>query len=197
MKPTSMWFAVVALALLYRRVPENTPRLARAVDAAKWFVVGSALSIAPVVIYFGAHGALPALYDIAFKANSYYASHETNVQHATTIPLRIWEYLAYYNPVSTFGAAGLLVAIAFARVKKDTLLLERHLLAAGLCCAAFLAVFMQLKFYLLHWTVMIVPAAVVFLNLALDMELAGELRFLRLTAARCSRQLSRSSRSIS
>jgi hypothetical protein len=174
MKPTSMWFVLVAMGVLVQRVRElHDARVARTARGFGAFAGGAALVIVPVATYFAAHGALGSLYDIAFKANAYYASHETNVQSATTIPLRIWEYLAYYNPISTVGIGAFVAAIWVARVKKDHTLLERHLLAGALCLAGFLAVLMQLKFYLLHWSAIIAPATVVFVNLVLDVQLVG------------------------
>ena len=169
MKPPAMWLVLVAVVLLALRAwGERDGRALRLVRAAIVFGLGFAVPTLLVFGYFGLHNALPALADIVIGANGYYVAHETGVSDPTDQIGKILDYVGVYNPLSTLGIFALIGGIAWATRAKQPEVRARYVLAAVVCGAAFMAVAMQQKFYLLHWDVMVPAATVVFATIAYD-----------------------------
>lgn len=176
MKPPGMWLVFVALWQLAARVRENDGGgtrsrrdwLRRLGVAVGWFALGGLLVAGPVLGYFAAKGALPEMYRIAVKGNAYYIKHETGVHSASDIPFHLLDYLFEYNPFSTVGLLGTGAAFAVVHDRADRVARERLLMACVLCLAAYASVCMQLKFYRLHWTVLLGPVTALYVLLALE-----------------------------
>jgi hypothetical protein len=169
MKPPAVWFVLLALVLLAHRAwGEREGRIARIVRGKIAFGVGFAVPTVLVFGYFGLHHALPALVDIVVGANGYYVAHETSVSDPIDMVGKILDYVGVYNPLSTLGILALIGGIAWGARTKQPEVRARYVLATAVCSAAFAAVAMQQKFYLLHWDVMVPAATVVFATIAYD-----------------------------
>jgi 4-amino-4-deoxy-L-arabinose transferase-like glycosyltransferase len=166
MKPPAIWFVAVALACVIARVWKNENRtrqvLAQVVRFGGAFGVVSSLTLG----YFAAHGALHDLFDIVVGANAYYVQHETSIHTLRDVLAQCWEFLHFYNPVGSALLVAVVALLGHAVGRGDRTVRDRLLFTCGLLAAAFLAVAMQKKFYLLHWIVFIGPAAVVCAHLA-------------------------------
>jgi hypothetical protein len=162
LKPPAMWLVLLAVGALFLRARRERTAL----RTTGLFALGAVCVIVPVFGYFAAHRALGDLVDIVVGANGYYVSHERGVRTlADVVDRTIW-FFRFYNPLSTILLVSL-VAFGVAK-RKDAEVKSRHLLALGMCAAAYAAVVVQAKFYLLHWGVVIPPAAVVATLVASD-----------------------------
>ncbi len=141
------------------------PKRARLVASGQ-FVGAFGAIIVLVLGYFAAHGALHAMGDIVVGANSYYVTHETNIHTLRDVLAQCWEFLHIYNPVASALLVALVALLGHAIGHGDRETRNRLLFSCVLLLAAFLAVAMQKKFYLLHWIVFIGPVAVASANLA-------------------------------
>lgn len=166
MKPPSVWFVVVALAVLALRLREEgrlTP--AKCKRELAWLVGMGACAPALVLGYFGVKGALPAMKDIVVGANAYYVKHEGGD------PGRLDQHLGYivrvFAPTSFVILPGLVVGLVVAVRRKLAPRVETFVLGLALVLAATLAVGMQGKFYLLHWGCLPLPLAFVTVALAM------------------------------
>ena len=154
MKPPAMWIVLVAVICLVRRTK-------RFVVPLLLFGVGGAIVPAGVLGYFAMKGALPAMLDIVVGANSYYVKHERG-----GTPFDMLRYLWCYFPLVPALLAYLAWAIWRARRSGDRAADERHTIAALITTGAWLAVIVQGKYYLLHWTVCVPAFAVIAANAA-------------------------------
>lgn len=150
-KPPALWIVLVAVFLVARRATS----VRGAVRPLAAFAAGGAVVPALVLAYFGAKGALPAMVDIVVGANGYYVRHEGG---APVVPGFIG-YHRWYFPL----VPAILAYLAWGLRRGDR---ARHRIAAAILAGAYLAVFMQGKFYLLHWTVCVPGFAVVVANAA-------------------------------
>jgi uncharacterized membrane protein (UPF0136 family) len=167
MKPPSVWLIAVAALVLLIRVREQTEkRPLRSALGLLRFGAGAAAPLFVIGAYFGAHHAIPALLDIVVGANGYYVSHERGVTDLGDVAMRSQEYLGYYQPFSTLGVVATSLGVAYAIRAKDSDRLRRWGFALASCAAAYAAVGMQGKFYLLHWGAMVPSATIVFAAIA-------------------------------
>lgn len=170
MKPPSVWLvllAVVAVVLRARAAGQGWPL--RAARGVALFGAGAVGVLVAVFGYFGAHHALGAMRDIVIGANGYYVTHERGVDNVGDVIERTLDYLGHYQPFSTVGVFAILVGVVAAVARRDRRRLRRWVLASAVSAAAFLAVAMQQKFYMLHWGVMVGPATVVVTSVAAEL----------------------------
>ncbi|MBK6693977.1 MAG: glycosyltransferase family 39 protein [Myxococcales bacterium] len=176
MKPPAMWLVVVAMGVLLRDVlATREARSKRIVMGALRVGAGAMLVPAPVLAYFASKAAIGPMLDIVVGANNYYVTHEVGIRSPLEVFVKIAEYSWVYLPIF----AGLALALVAQRprgdaAKRDELRLVLFMLLAGL-----LAVWMQKKFYLLHWTVLLGPLTATFalaLRWALDARRPSSLK---------------------
>lgn len=173
MKPPSVWLVLLAIASVALRA--RAARVAgqawplRAARGLALFGVGAAAVLVAVFGYFGAHHALAAMRDIVIGANGYYVTHERGVDNVGDVIERTLDYLGQYQPFSTVGVFAILVGVVASVARRDRRRLRRWALACAVSVAAFLAVAMQQKFYMLHWGVMVGPATVVVTSVAAEL----------------------------
>ncbi len=172
MKPPSAWLVLFALVLLVGRMREAKAEKRDYAKAMALVGIGGALPVALTLAYFASKGALPAMRDIVVGANGYYVSHE----HAKN-PLAdgfdgIQGYLAYYAPLSQMLLGGAIALYLVARKARDVSSIARYRMALGLFVACTACVAMQMKFYLLHWTVVIPGFVLLGLEIAADISSA-------------------------
>jgi hypothetical protein len=162
-KPPAMWIIVVAVMCLVRRVRLGSgtffERVRPALGPLVRFGAGGAVIPALVLGYFGVKGALPAMFDIVVGANSYYVKHEGGASAIAGIGGWHWCYSPLVPALMTVG-----IWSAWRRRG------SRYVLAMAITCAAYLAVLMQGKFYLLHWTVVVPAFVLIATNAARDLE---------------------------
>ncbi len=165
MKPPAMCLVLVAFVCLVLRAKP-------ALRAALRFGAGAATVPVLVLSYFGAKGALPAMFDIVVGANSFYVKHERGAPALGGIR----DYHWFYFPLVPALLLYLVYAVVRARRAGDRDSMARHLLATAVTGAAYAAVVMQGKYYLLHWSVMIPAFAVIVANAARALAHAIERR---------------------
>jgi hypothetical protein len=175
MKPPAIWLGLVAAGVLYVRLRDDHetawPKRPLLLAGAR-FSAGFAIFPALVAAYFGAHHAIPAMLDIVVGANGYYVQHEKGATSVGEALTRTQEYVAYYQPASTFGTV-LLVAF-FVRARSATPEQKRRWgMAIATVLAAIGAVVMQQKYYLLHWGVMVPAATVLFVAFLYEVDARG------------------------
>ncbi len=156
-KPPAIWMVLVAVSLLIgrSRVP-GAPligRLKAALPPLLRFGLTSALVPAMTFAYFGAKGALPAMFDIVVGANAYYVKHEQGDSPWGGLFIYHWCFF----PLVPVLLVVLVVALVRSRRSGDRETFSRYGLAAVVTATGYAAVVMQGKYYLLHWGVM-VPA---------------------------------------
>jgi hypothetical protein len=173
MKPPAMWTVLVAVVLLVLRARPHgreegggwREHAKAAVRPLAFFATGSGVVLTVVLGYFAVKGAMPALVDIVVGANSYYVKHESG---APAFP-GIVNYHWCYAPL----VPALLVYLLWALKWSDT---KRHVVALALLASTYLAVIMQGKYYLLHWSVCIPAFATIAANAARTIHDAWERR---------------------
>lgn len=156
MKPPVVWLVLVGVAILLLRLKRAGSPRQFALGAAA-YAVGALAPLLATYIYFARHDAIPALLDVVVGANGYYVSHEHDKRPLLNALDSSHEYLVMYAPISTLLVGGGLLAFAWVRRARDARWTSRFGFAFALMLAAYSAAAMQMKFYLLHWTVM-VPA---------------------------------------
>jgi hypothetical protein len=160
-KPPALWMVLLALGLLVARSRESEdPSWKRAVTGVARFGAASLAVLVATFGYFGVKGAIPALLDIVVGANGYYVKHEKGVESVWEGLGRLLTFYLDLTPVATFLGFGLVIGLVVSFRTKDRASVSRYVRAGLLLAAAASAVAMQLKFYLLHFGVM-VPALVV------------------------------------
>jgi hypothetical protein len=169
MKPPAIWFALVAAVILLERFRARSERSPLAFARVVGFhAVGGLMLPALVLGYFGIKGALPAMKDIVVGANSYYVKHEGGGFGGLTPMQIIFATLRVFEPFSVFLPLGVGLGVLRGADAKDRATFERNFLSMCLMGAAFAGVAMQGKYYLLHWGVTLVPAALMATNVALN-----------------------------
>jgi len=165
MKPPAVWLCAFAVGVMILRLRQQR---ARAWDCAKTCAATTAgvlLPLGSTLGYFAAKGALAPMADILIGANGYYVAHEREATPVAEIVDRAQGYFAHLMPLSLIVLTS---AIVFAVAKKAG---ERERAAQygfGLLLlgAAYLGVLMQMKFYVLHWTPLMLPTSLLGLRLA-------------------------------
>ena len=169
MKPPAIWFVLIAYTVCVTRSwPPEEQRWRRVAITTARFGAGFAIPLVLLFTYSGANHALAPMKDIVIGANSYYVSHETSIHGIYDVVSDVADYYAIYDPLNTAMLVGLLLATAFHHKRGHTVARNRYLLAIAMCTAGFLAVAMQKKFYILHWTVVLGPATIVGSLLCVD-----------------------------
>ncbi|MBL8610203.1 MAG: glycosyltransferase family 39 protein [Myxococcales bacterium] len=162
MKPPAIWFVLIAaFVLAHRAFPGREGRWKRLAFASGRFAFGAAIPGLLVLTYFGAHRAVGAMLDIVVGANGYYVKHERGVNGLGEIAARVLDEARVYAPVAPALLLAVVVLLAFALKTKDWPLARRAGLAVALAISGWLAVHMQGKYYMLHWSSMLAPMTVV------------------------------------
>jgi hypothetical protein len=168
MKPPAIWFVLIAIVVLVLRVLKRREHwLKRLLLAGARFSGGVAAVVVPILGYFGVRGAWPAMLEIVVRSNALYAQQERGVQTAADVLQRLSETRALFGGLVPLLFLGLLFGLAFARDERG--LRGRNLLALALALASLVGLVMQLKFYLLHYVVILAPATVICALLATDL----------------------------
>ena len=169
LKPTSICYAFVGFVILFwrglgredgarpSRAPMDAASLRRVTKLTAWFVVATIVPFATTILYFAAHGALGAMFDIVVLGNSHYAR---TFKNATTFVDTARHLFDFVRSLSTLGAVVLvsLVVRTFVAVRlRDREMLARYSLSASFILAGFAAVTMQQKFFGVHWVTMVGP----------------------------------------
>lgn len=159
MKPPAMPMLLVAVAALLVRARRSAVLRTSALPLGFRYAAGA--SIVPVLVlgYFAAHGALPAMRDIVIGANAYYVKHEPGAPPGFDWRDFAGTILSYYAPFTGIFPVGIAAAVVWARLRHDSRVMDRVLMASALLATSVLSVVMQAKFYLLHWAVCLVPLA--------------------------------------
>lgn len=169
MKPPSIWFVLTAIVVMLARARESgAPSLRPLGLALARFSLGGALALVPILGYFGIVGAWPEMYHIVVRSNARYARMEKGAESYDDVVRRLLDFLFVPSLVTPLLAFGAWLGLGIGVGRRDRFLRDRHLLAIVLVACAFGAVILQMKFYLLHFTVVVAPATVLCANLALD-----------------------------
>jgi hypothetical protein len=182
MKPPAVWFVLIAVAIIAWRGASggSGERRARWRAAAIAVAVFSGAFAVPVLVtlaFFAAKHALGAAYEVVVLANGYYVSHEAGVSSLLDVASSTGDMALHYRPFSFLLPIALAGCILSNVRPTDRAALRRLGLAVLLCAAAYAAVGMQKKFYLLHFGVFIVPVTVLVANIATDFCVAIRQRF--------------------
>ena len=166
MKPPVFWFVLAAIIALLVRAREEKAGPSGYVKTLALFGAGALPPLALTFGYFGYKGALPAMRDIVVGANGYYVSHERSQDPLSDVIDSSQGYVAHHAPMSTllFGAG--LAALLLARREGDRASVRRYGYAFALVLCAYASAAMQMKFYLLHWSAMVAPLALLGVHLA-------------------------------
>ena len=159
MKPPVMWVGLAVVIVLGLRLREQKADAKAIARTATTFAVGGAVPLAVTLAYFAKHGALAAMKDIVVGANGYYVSHEHAKNPVADGVDAIQWYLAHTAPLGALVVAAAAVAYAIARRVGDSETRASYGRALGVSVACFVCIAMQMKFYLLHFTPMIAPLA--------------------------------------
>ncbi|HEY6881350.1 MAG TPA: hypothetical protein VI299_25165 [Polyangiales bacterium] len=171
MKPPAIWFVLIAAVLLVLRVAEH--RIAwpkRLLLAGARFAAGAAAVVVPVLGYFGVRGAWPAMVEIVVRSNALYADKERGVQSLSEAFARLGQVRDLFGMIVTVLLVGVACMLVYAVIRRDKALRNRYLLVSALALASVIGLAMQLKFYLLHYVVMVAPAVVISAVLASDLN---------------------------
>ncbi|MFO0669376.1 MAG: glycosyltransferase family 39 protein [Polyangiaceae bacterium] len=163
MKPSAIWFVFLATGMLVMRA--RAGGLKAVVRALVLFGGGSVAVVAPILAYFGAKHAFPAMHEILVVANGYYVRHESGVDSLGDIIFYHKWFFDWVQPFALWVVAGLLLVIVRARRASDRATGANLRLVLLLLFVSWAGVAMQLKFYLGHWGVMVPAATVATLSL--------------------------------
>lgn len=166
MKPPALMFGMVALGVSIACARPNGATWRGAVFSSARFAAGVAVPLIVILVYFGAHGALGAMFDIVVGANAFYVTHEVEVDSFGEAFRRVGHFVGIFFPFSLLIGTACVGAGVFGIRKRDRAVLNTvgmHLLLGG---AAFACVAVQKKFYWIHWMAMIAPLTVAILHLA-------------------------------
>lgn len=170
MKPPAIWFVLIAIVLLVLRVFEDRSLLPRRLLlAGAWFSGGAAAVVVPVLGYFGVRGAWPAMLEIVVRSNALYAQQERGVQTLSEVLDRLGEARQLFGALVSLLMLGVVAMLGYAVARGDKELRNRYLLASALALASLTGLVMQLKFYLLHYVVLLAPTVVICAALASDL----------------------------
>jgi hypothetical protein len=163
MKPPAVWLVTLAFAaLVHRAWQPREGRARRAARAALGFGAGFAVPVACVFGYLAATHSLSAFLDIVVGANGYYVAHERGAVDAGDVFGHVMDYVAVYAPMTALGVFALVRAPFRRGASLGDAQTQAYVVAGAACLAAFAAVAMQSKYFMLHWGVMVGGAAVVF-----------------------------------
>lgn len=172
MKPPALWLVLFALGIVGARLrEEKAPRLAYATTLGL-IALGAAVPVCATLAYFASKGALGAMRDIVVGANGYYVAHEHAKNPVADGIDGLQGYLAYYSPLSQLFLGGGLFLFFLARRENDAARAARYRLALALFGACTACVASQMKFYLLHWTVVIPGFVLLALEMGTDLSTA-------------------------
>lgn len=170
MKPPVMWIGTLTLVTFGLQFRAEKTRAKEVVTVLVLLGVGATLPIALVLGYFAEHHALAAMKDIVVGANGYYVSHE----HAKNPLLdgidSIQGYLSYTSPIVLSVLLGSIVGFVLAKRAKEDAQSRAYRSAFAVAFVCFLCVAMQMKFYLLHFTPMVAPVALLGVLLSDDVS---------------------------
>jgi hypothetical protein len=176
MKPPVMWIGTLTLVTFGLQFRAERTRAKEIVTVLALLGAGATLPIASTLGYFAKHHALAAMKDIVVGANGYYVSHE----HAKNPFLdgidSIQGYLSYTSPIVLSLLLGSAFAFAFAKRAGDQTRAKAYKSAFAVAFVCFLCVAMQMKFYLLHFTPMVAPMALLGVLLSDDVSRGFESR---------------------
>ncbi len=168
MKPPAMWLVLLALGLVFLRLREaKAPTLTYAKVVAI-LGIGGLLPVLTTLAYFASKGAVAAMRDIVVGANGYYVSHEHAQNPIADGIDGAQGYIAHYSPLSVLLLGGALCLLVFARKGGDARTVARYRFGFALVLMCTACVAMQMKFYLLHWTVVIPSFALLGVLLGAD-----------------------------
>ena len=158
-KPPCVWNAMVVFAVfaaqLVRKAPSREERVRAIPRAAAASALAGALPPALVIGYFGAKGALPAMYDVlVVTSRQYVAGGSYADSFLQGLQLFSWG-IFNFNATLLVSMNALVVGAVLARRRgdRDTFFLYGACMA-GLV-AGFLTVVIQLKFFTYHWSAML------------------------------------------
>jgi hypothetical protein len=170
MKPPAIWFVLIAIVLLVLRVFESREdRVKRLLLAAGRFAGGFAAVVVPILGYFGVRGAWPAMLEIVVRSNALYAQQERGVQTYADVIARIADTRQLFGALVSLMLLGLLCGLVLGIARGEKELRNHYLLAVALGVASLVGLVMQLKFYLLHFVVILSSAVVICALLATDL----------------------------
>ena len=165
MKPlAAVLLLVVFLPLVWRGRRSLAP-VARQLLAV---LAGALAVLAPVTLYFLAHGALRAAYELVVEANSLYVREGSLIKKPVDLLIQTKVLFDWYSPFSYVLSALLAVATLRALVRKDSQSRQSLLLGLGLSLSAWATICIQGKFFQGHWGVMIVGVPLLVLSLVAD-----------------------------
>ena len=152
-KPPALAFAPLLAAALYVRPGARAARFALLAS------LGFAVVVGAVVAYFAARGALGAFVDVAVRANGAFALEGRKASSLADWLFRLWKALDWFMPWSWIFLAVGVGAVVRGRMRRDRILARRYALPLAWAACAYLAVFVQLKFYVYQHALFIVPCA--------------------------------------
>jgi 4-amino-4-deoxy-L-arabinose transferase-like glycosyltransferase len=160
-KPPSMAFApLVAHAWIARR---------RRFAPAALATLGFASVVGIVVAYFAARHALDALVDLTVHANAAFVAHGRRVRSLADVVHFFGVALDWYEPWSYAFIGIVTIAVVRARVGRDRALAVRYLAPLAWAACAYAAAAVQLKLFVYHHSLFIVPCALLGATLWTDL----------------------------
>lgn len=159
MKPPVMWIGTLTLVTFGLRFRAEKAKAREVLSVLALTGVGASVPILAVLAYFAKHHALAAMKDIVVGANGYYVSHEHAKNPVLDCIDSIQGYLSYTSPIVLSVLVGSSLAFALAKRAKDDAQSSAYRSAFAVVLVCFLCVAMQMKFYLLHFTPMVAPMA--------------------------------------
>jgi len=168
MKPPAMWLCALALALMALRLREKK---AKPRAYAETLAVTFAAAAAPIGLtlgYFASKGALGPMKDIVVGANGYYVAHERDPNPVADVIDNLQGYTAHLMPLSLVVLMAAFVMV-LAKKAGDEERAARYRFGFMVLAASYAGVLMQMKFFILHWTPVLVPTALLAVHLSHDL----------------------------
>ncbi|HEY8086959.1 MAG TPA: glycosyltransferase family 39 protein [Polyangiaceae bacterium] len=174
-KPPALAFApLFALALRAR------PGGGGAVRTALFVAMGFVALVAAVAGYFGTHGAFGALVDVVVRANGAFALEGRKASTLGEWLWRLWKALDWFTPWSWLFLFSCAAGVVLGVRRHDVALARRYARPLAWAACAYLAVFVQLKFFVYQHALFILPCSLLGATLGAD---TARLRRPRLAAA--------------
>ncbi|MEO7109831.1 MAG: hypothetical protein ABI183_05295 [Polyangiaceae bacterium] len=167
MKPPAAWFVACALTICIARSLREKDR--RVTLSGFRFVAGVAVPIAITLAYFAAHDALGTMAEVIIGAGGY-VGRESSIDGVGGVINATLDGYRFYSPLAALIFAALIIGMAWHHKRSEIVERNRYAFAALLGVLGFLAVAVQKRFFLFHWSVMIGPAVIVVANAILDIE---------------------------
>lgn len=164
-KPPAAWFFPVIFLVAAGRYQGWRTRF---VALAR---MGAAAAVLPAIVaaYFGAKGDLWFLFDVVVRASGHVATRERTVDTLGDVLRATWTTLSWYGPYAALLPA-LAVGVGWAFASGRRALALRYGLIVLLVIAGYGAMAMQLRFFLYHYGVLAVAAALAFALVAEDLQ---------------------------